>query len=338
MDVHETQAKSSAHGPGRLLIGVLLSFFRAMTGAYALSVLGALALRWLIGEQWALVAFSNSVLHLLMLPALVLLPITLLLRRWELVLMLLPITLMWGVWYADQLLPGDTHRQPPDARTISVLTYNINWNNRSHDAVRTLLLATDADVIALQELTADMGRRLNQELEDRYPHRALAADDVRGMGVFSRFPITEAEAFRGVFTHQRMQLDLDGRPVVLYNVHAVSPISGVGFDGRARDLEAIYTRLAQETNGYPRLLVGDFNLTPLTEDYARLTADHNDSYAAVGDGLGYTLSLCDWLPLARIDYVFYTPSYFQPVEAVVWPAKAGSDHAPLLAEIALKPE
>ena len=55
------------------------------------------------------------------------------------------------------------------------------------------ILSSDADVVALQELTPDVAaaHRGRQRDQERYPYRILEPDDgVRGMGLLSRLPLT----------------------------------------------------------------------------------------------------------------------------------------------------
>ena len=79
----------------RIIVNLLLAAFNA----YGLSVAVFLLLRWLVGETWVIVAVFNSIAHLLFLPALVGLPLALLLRRRITVLLLLPALLAFLLSY-----------------------------------------------------------------------------------------------------------------------------------------------------------------------------------------------------------------------------------------------
>jgi endonuclease/exonuclease/phosphatase family metal-dependent hydrolase len=70
-----------------------------------------------------------------------------------------------------------------------------------------------------------------------------------------------------------------------------------------------------------------------SEAYRRVTGTYDDAYRLEGAGLGLTQPA--WLPQIRIDYVFHVAA-FVPVSARVWHTSGGSDHLPVLVELALQ--
>ena len=80
------------------------------------------------------------------------------------------------------------------AEDLVVLSWNLEVGSRPVADSVAALLASDADVIALQELTPDVAEAIeaDDELTLRYPYRTLVpADDFTGMGILSRYPISE---------------------------------------------------------------------------------------------------------------------------------------------------
>ncbi|GIG67189.1 endonuclease/exonuclease/phosphatase family protein [Phytomonospora endophytica] len=78
------------------------------------------------------------------------------------------------------------------------------------------------------------------------------------------------------------------------------------------------------------MLVGDLNATAEQPEIQTLTDVFADSWAAVGEGPGYTYDAAN--PHARIDFVLATPDV-KPVEArVVTEAASASDHLPVVVE------
>lgn len=324
------------------LARVIYNLLLVLIGVYGLSVLGFLVLRTVVGESWMTVAVFNSFAHLLYLPALVLLPLCLLLRRARLALFLMPAFAAFLLAYGQTFLPRD---RPVPADTLSLLTYNLKSQMQNLDALTTVIQTADADVVALQELSEGAAAHLQIAFAETYPYRALHPqpdDPVLGQGIFSRYPITADEYWRSYLGHQRVTLNINDQAIALYNTHPIHPfVSRYGFDWRAEEIGELLARAAAET--IPVLIVGDLNMTDQSEDYARVTARYQDAYRQVGWGLGFTFpNLFDENavlvrqfglgggvpPLVRLDYVFHD-THFQSVIAQVWPDAGGSDHRPV---------
>lgn len=323
---------------------ILNSLFIAFSGAYGISISGFLLLRLLLGERVGFIGLLNSFAHLLIIPAVALLPLSLALRRWLLALALALPALNALAAYGPLFLPRAT-AAPPQPRALSVLSYNVNTGNFNSDLIVTIIRVAAADVVAIQELNPAQAAAFRAQLSDLYPHQALhPRDDFAGQGVLSRYPI-RADAFWLInLGHQRVELDFDGQPLAFYNVHPVHPLRGLRFDGAARAEEVTETLRRAAGERIPTLIAGDFNLTDQSADYARITALYGDTYRAAGWGPGFTFPQWRFArlgmplpPLARIDYVFHD-AHFIPLEARVWPSSGGSDHRPLLARLALRAE
>ncbi|MBL8161209.1 MAG: endonuclease/exonuclease/phosphatase family protein [Anaerolineae bacterium] len=331
----------STFSPLLFLRRILNSLFIALTGAYGISISGFLLLRMMLGERVGFIGLLNSFVHLLIIPAVVLLPLSLGLRRWLLAAVLALPAFNALSAYGPLFLPR-TAAAPPQSRELVLLSYNVNMGNFNTEAIVDIIRAADADVVAIQELNPTHAQAVEAQLSDLYPHQALhPRDDFSGQGVLSRYPITADEFWLINLGHQRVELDFDGQTLTLYNVHPVHPLRGIRFDGESRAEEVTDTlrRAANETS--PTLIVGDFNLTDQTADYARITALYGDAYRAAGWGPGFTFP--EWratrlgipMPLlARIDYVFHDAA-FTPLEARVWPSSGGSDHRALLVRLAV---
>lgn len=346
------QAETRPPGPLALVGRVLWNAFRASVGAYGLSLTGFLLLRWAEGESLNVVAVINNLLHVMLLPVLVLLPLALVARLWFPVgVLALPFVVT--VAANAPLLDNTPQPAPPNSREITVLTYNLLA--RTGDAAAftdtlAILVEADADVVALQEVSLAAGAVLQGALPGDYPYRALhpRENGTQGQGILSRYPITADTFFQAPLPlqlgHQRALLDVDGREVVLYNVHPVHPFMTPGFDVgvRSADIGYVLAQAAQDAGRVPTLLLGDFNMTPMTADYAAVTATFADAYQGVGRWPGYTFPAAPsptapqaYLPpLARIDYVFYNADW-RALVATVWGRSGGGDHRPLFVRLAL---
>jgi vancomycin resistance protein VanJ len=352
---------SNAPSPQRSFIGflrrVFTSTFVALSGAYGLSVSGFLLLRLLVGETTAVIGFVSTFLHLLMLPALVLFPLSLFFRKPRLALMQAAPVAVFLASYGTSFLPRSPSIEP-NALVFSLLTYNIHDEDECLVPILDVIRAADADVVLVQEVGMGAAACFEENLSELYPYRALHPREIgnQGQAILSRFPISEDTFWRNPqypfsLGHQRVQLDLNFTSVVIYNTHPIHPgMTGRFFDPAARrtEIDILLEKAAQET--VPVLIGGDFNMTDQTADYFHIVTHYGDTFREIGRGMGLTFpdlshpqalpsfisSTLPIPPLLRLDYVFHSP-HFQAVEARVWPTSGGSDHRPLYVRVALTP-
>lgn len=337
------------------LLSRLKTLVIAISVLYALVTVWILVMKMLISENLPIVALFNTFLHLLLIPAFVLALLMILWRRWLVVAALLPAMLYFTVSYGDRFIPHAVAATTP-GRTLKILTYNLHAEEFHLDGILNLIRASEADIVNLQELSRPLAERITAELSAVYPYQGLYAKRFAdaGMGLLSRYPITEDEYWRNPMPpdghgQQRAVIDFNGTPIVIYNAHPMRPVMrGISFDDyyRNQDIQVVLKRITQETA--PVLLMGDFNITDQTEDYHRITAYFEDTYRQVGWGLGptYPNAAPATLPdddiraqwkvpqLLRLDYIFHS-FQFTALNAHVWPTSGGSDHYPVYAELAL---
>jgi vancomycin resistance protein VanJ len=343
-----TASTPARPGPSwRLILNQVL---QTLALAYGASASAYLLLRTAYGPGFSAIAVINNFGHWLALPALLLLPLALLLR-WRLltVALLLPPLAFFLALYGARFLPQPAHASAvaPAATPVivTVLTFNIAPNNDRPAAVARVILESGADIVALQELSSASAAALRAALGDAYPYAALHPQgwSNAGQGVFSRYPILEDAYWRytditpNAMGHQRVLLDIDGTPLVVYNVHPTHPLMNpVGFDERTRDAE-IRETLARAAGEEVRVvLAGDFNTTDLTEIYATIVRRYRDAYAETGWGYGLTFPAWLITPVLRIDYIF-AGAGLDAINSHVVPDGAGSDHLPVQAELAIVP-
>ncbi len=89
-----------------------------------------------------------------------------------------------------------------------------------------------------------------------------------------------------------------------------------------------------EKSCYPTIICGDFNDTPMSYTYYKLSKNHKDSFRESGSGFGSTFAPI-W-PILRIDYILY-PKEFSSVNHVTHKIKL-SDHYPISTEIIIEKE
>lgn len=263
-------------------------------------------------------------------------------------------TLLFAYMYGPQFVPrGPVAATGPSFR---VLSFNIGAGMGLGAAEPVLQAVHRArpDVICLQEVQGRSVEAIVSSLSADYPYQ-MRQD---GTFIFSRFPLLDSRPLRlrsGAHTGLLTDVEVDHRLVAVANVHLwrVDQFEGWGRGMRSlvragNDFATIERDAAvRELLGIlrdvwgPRVLVGDFNMSPGSDAYRTLTAELRDSYREAGWGFGHThpshlgptapdLSL----PLQRIDYIFHSDGLVT-LSAQVGP-DGGSNHLPILADLALR--
>jgi endonuclease/exonuclease/phosphatase (EEP) superfamily protein YafD len=144
---------------------------------------------------------------------------------------------------------------------LRVLTVNLFHGRGDAETVVDLARGVEADVLFLQELTADAATRLKQAgLADLMPHTRLEPRrGSGGSGIYSRFPLSEGPEVAPVRAAQPTALlELPGGDAVeLICVHPSAP--ALRRDGPIRWRAEI--AVLPPPGRLPRVLAGDFNAT-----------------------------------------------------------------------------
>jgi endonuclease/exonuclease/phosphatase (EEP) superfamily protein YafD len=325
--------------------------FWLATGVYGAVMTVLLALKLIMVGTWQPIEAFSSFLPVGLLPALVLGPLSLWRRRWRLAASVLAASVAFVAWYGASFVPRG-FSSPPAAPDLRFMTYNLHGEQTELEPMLALIRTSNADVVALQELSPQMAQALDARLAVDYPYRALhpAGDNpVVGQGVLSRFPIQADDYWRISLGHQRVALAIPGLPLVVYNTHPVHSFrwrEGELFDSTMHQTEVSVVLARAEQDSGPTIIAGDFNMSDQSSDYGRISERFRDAYRESGWGLGFTfpdfshanamtvnapvLSLLV-RPLARIDYVFHSADLVAR-SAHVLAESGGSDHRPVLVE------
>ncbi len=242
---------------------------------------------------------------------------------------------------------------PPTGETFKVVTYNVQGANTELDTATDWLIASNADIILLQETSEGYDYRLSG-LYDVYAHEEHIEGSVR---VFSRYEILSKELL--VIEESpghlvlRLVLNQDGHELAIYATHFALPRTtkkhlplpapnyGIDFalhyDEARRNtmIRTLLDMLREET--LPYILAGDFNTSDASLIYQELDALMIDSFREAGVGAGRTWPIAEVInlprvisPFLRIDYIWHSPE-MRAVEAKVGSEPIGSDHLPVTA-------
>ena len=231
---------------------------------------------------------------------------------------------------------------PATGPVLRLLTANLRRGRAVPGALVGLVRRTGADVLFVQELTADAVAGLSRAgLGELLPGQRLSPVPAggAGSGIYARYPLRDgwpAGTRRFAWPTARLGLPAVARPVQLVCVH-LPPPKPTATSGAARWRRELCMLPPLPGPGDPALIVaGDFNATL---DHARfrrlLRLGYTDAAVAAGRGLMPT-----WGPPVRgcpallaIDHILADPRC--AVGAVSVHRLPGSDHRAVCAEIRL---
>jgi endonuclease/exonuclease/phosphatase (EEP) superfamily protein YafD len=236
-----------------------------------------------------------------------------------------------GVWVGPDLRWWSNGAEV-DGPTTVVAATNIGPDHRQLAAMASDVLALDADVLSIVELTpADQGALRAAGIAERYPY---AVEDARagahGSGIYSRYPLRDvgvAEIGRAPMAYATVELP--SGPVTVFAVHTTQPLRGPG------QLDAELEQLGTLADGYdnPVVLAGDFNATRQHQALRELLeAGFRDAHLDTGRGSAATWPAGRRIPsFALIDHVLVSPEL--AVASVDEATISGSDHRAVVATI-----
>jgi vancomycin resistance protein VanJ len=273
-------------------------------------------------------------------------------KRW----MLLPV---FGLLWVAGPLMGFCWRSPPNASVsetdgprLTLMTYNVKWGKRSLGAISGDITLARPDLLVLQ----DSGDEMNALVKTLLPRDHFFASGQ--YFIASRWPLSHTETrtisapgiLSDSFHYLRCQFEVGSRTVTLYDVHLLTPregltalwnLTGSGLsdlveNGRTRFHQAMSLAMELSDEPGPLLVAGDLN-APVQGLACRALLDCGlqDAFSAAGRGYGYTYGRFTPLRHAflRIDHVLASRHW--RIERCRIGNQDGSDHRPVVAELAL---
>jgi vancomycin resistance protein VanJ len=324
-------------------------FAKTLTAIYLVFLALYVILRFTVGDAIWWLSLLNTFAFLLFLP----LPLALITAQLQKTSWLrwlsVGVTLVALVWFGGYFIPKSV--PSVQGQEVTLLTFNM----QSKDELLEPLLRTELiDIVLLQEISKEYTQSV-ESLLDLYPYQ-FSQSEQWGNKVLSRYPITKAEDLQGFGPSlpQRLELNINGQKVAVYNLHLTWPIGNPrlnlplpgfilkavsGFDDRPRNEQINLLIEHLQNEPLPYLVAGDFNLSQYTATYNKLVQIANDSFREAEFGFGNTWpatmqSGLNLPPLLRLDYVWHS-DHFQSVN-VKREQGLGSDHFPVFASFILK--
>ncbi|MER6418107.1 endonuclease/exonuclease/phosphatase family protein [Streptomyces sp. NPDC001137] len=253
--------------------------------------------------------------------------------------LLLPVTVwlhLFGGMLGDKSHPGSY---------LTVAGHNVGADNPDPAGTARDLIASGADVLALEELTPQARGVYEKGLAKAYPYHAVLGT----VGLWSKLPIsdtrpidtgmdygplaaTKPAAVKLTYNRAlRTTVATHHGSLAVYVAHLgsarVNPRAGFATDSRDRNAQMLAKAVAAEKSKRV-VLLGDLNGTTDDRAFAGLTSQLRSAQQLAGDGFGFS-----WparFPVARIDQILVRG--VQPDSSWVLPATE-SDHLPVAAGI-----
>ncbi|MFK7891267.1 MAG: endonuclease/exonuclease/phosphatase family protein [Granulosicoccus sp.] len=224
----------------------------------------------------------------------------------------------------------------PATPVIKILSSNVLMTNRQAEPLKKLVLEHKPDIL----VTLESDQWWQDELDtlNQFPHRiACPLDNLYGMHVYSRFELLNSQIHYRVEDDKpsmSMQVRINKHnDVAMHVMHPAPPAPGENAESTERDVELIM--LARELQGHtqPTIVAGDLNdvaWSATTRLLRQISGLHDPR---IGRGVFNTFHAHFRFIRWPLDHVFVS-SHFRLIDLQTLP-DIGSDHFPLLAELAL---
>lgn len=305
---------------------------------------GVLAAWGLLREAdlwWPATLLMFSPRWLLAFPAVLLLPLVLLLRRRALLPTLVALVLALGPVSGFCIPWQRLHSAPPASLRVRVLTCNMHYRRPDPDNLDRLVTEARPDIVALQEWPGWKRSRVLAE-SDLHVHKTDR------LFLASRYPLRRVVELgehsmteRGSVT--RYELETPNGPITILSLHLASPRQELyetlhNWEKGSEDLKG-NSELRWKQHGYlrdqadevsgPLLLAGDFNTPPESAIFRALWGGYSDAFSEAGLGWGYTFY--GGRTTVRIDHILAGTGWH--CERCWVGPDVGSPHRPVLADL-----
>ncbi|MFI6943103.1 endonuclease/exonuclease/phosphatase family protein [Streptomyces sp. NPDC050418] len=215
---------------------------------------------------------------------------------------------------------------------LTVATHNVNAENPDPEGTARKIASSGAQVVALEELTADALPTYKKVLAETYPYAAVEGT----VGVWSKYPLSDSRSVdikMGWTRALRTTVDSPKGQFAVYVAHlpSVRVKLNAGFTAEQRDSSAEALGVAIREDRVEKLvLLGDLNGTMNDRALSPVTSQLRSTQGAAGDGFGFSWPAS--FPMARIDQIMVRG--LEPVKS--WTLDGtGSDHLPVAASVEL---
>lgn len=242
---------------------------------------------------------------------------------------------------AAQPLPGPV--------SIRLMSFNLLGGNQAVESVLAEIHRTDPDILVILELSPQWASRLQQLDATLKPVVVEPKLFGNGVAVYSRLKVVSSDVRRLAeettdCPAADVVFDVAGQPLRLLGVHFISPVhihqnslggtirqSQMKLDLRNREMADAAGLVARSS--VPTVMAGDFNCTPFSGSFGRLTrtAGLRDSRR----GWGYQGTFPEHTPYLRIPIDHVLVSREIHVIRRATGQGSGSDHLPVVCDFSI---
>ncbi|MFJ9036158.1 endonuclease/exonuclease/phosphatase family protein [Streptomyces sp. NPDC102406] len=213
---------------------------------------------------------------------------------------------------------------------LTVATHNVNADNPDPTGTAKDVAASGAQVVALEELTAQAVPTYEKTLAATYPYHSVQGT----VGLWSKYPLSATRPVDiklGWTRAMRATVATPAGKVAVYVAHMpsvrVKVNSGFTASQRDRSADALGEAIADEPLGKV-VLLGDLNGTMNDRALNAVTSQMRSTQGAAGSGFGFSWPAS--FPMARIDQIMVRG--VEPESSWTLP-ETGSDHLPIAARV-----
>ncbi|MEO6056876.1 MAG: endonuclease/exonuclease/phosphatase family protein [Gemmatimonadales bacterium] len=247
----------------------------------------------------------------------------------------------WWIVPYTRLFPVEVKPARPDdpGRRLRIVTANVLTTNRNAAGLIGLVETHRPDILVTLESDAWWQNQL-APLERDYPHTIRHPLDNRyGMHVYSALPLSECETTflvePGVPSMHALVTLRSGQSVRVHFLHPAPPSPTENAESSERDAELIVVARSVAQADGPVVVTGDLNDVAWSATTRLFRKISGLLDPRVGRGMFNTFHARHWYLRWPLDHLFHSAHFtLRHVERL--PA-FGSDHFPLLSELALEP-
>jgi endonuclease/exonuclease/phosphatase (EEP) superfamily protein YafD len=236
--------------------------------------------------------------------------------------------LLVGLPYLPLFLPR-LEPTPAYSGVLKVMSYSVMGRNHDYKAIAEVIFAEKPDMFFVQETGFDS---LSNYLTDLYNGRPVYHVPGHGGFIAGRFPLEERQG--------RIPWATAETPygtISLWTIHAAKAL----WQDNQLQLHEI-NELAKDIASTPgmKIVAGDFNTTDKNIPYKIISLHLRNAHQEAGWGFGFTFPtrarrMGTLFPFLRIDHIFYSNTFYA-LSARTLSNSGGSDHLPVVAELAVK--
>ena len=235
-------------------------------------------------------------------------------------------------WFYNQ--NDESIRLNNNEEWIKVFYANILYKNTDYKSLQDKIIEEDPDIVVMVEFSDDHEEEMKEFFKENYPYmnRNSRSMTLAWDVVFSKIPLEnitethEVEAWSRNYSYIKILCDNCEDWVDFYVIHTAAPVSLKNYDMRNNQIGKLLSDFIKyHENWTPTMIIWDFNLSPWSYYYKKLTKQRNMLNALSFQSPNYTRSLFQqWIFRSHIDQLFISPEV--KISEVKIEKLAGSDH------------